>query len=371
MRKTHAPGPGNVLLSPLSPGFFSNLPLVFPQRRRDFCPPWRKIGPKPGKAQVKRPSPGFSPSFTGVSPAPPPKGRKKAPQETLRRQIEKALAARPENPRDVPRGRQPKGRAKIFATKCRKKTSFCVFFSLEKSSQKYEKTAVLSHFRSTPRWVKWSEWRDLNSRPLDPQSSALPTAPHPDNVCYYTGYPVKKQALFSKKSEFFKKSGKGLPFPLPPLGSQAHFPQNPPGVSPGDRLLLPLFQGGPHFLRQLPGLQAVVPQARKGPEGPVAAGDAAVGHPGPIVLQQIHHPQGTVFPGALPLMRKGERDFFPLPPVFTCYAVSKNFSWMASTARSPSALFSSTEILISLVEIIWMFTLRENRASNISAATPG
>ena len=371
MRKTHAPGPGNVLLSPLSPGFFSNLPLIFPQRRRDFCPPWRKIGPKPGKAQVKRPSPGFSPSFTGVSPAPPPERRKKSAPGNLRRQIRKALAARPENPRDVPRGRQPKGRAKIFATKCRKKTSFCVFFSLEKSSQKYEKTAVLSHFRSTPRSVKWSEWRDLNSRPLDPQSSALPTAPHPDNVCYYTGYPVKKQALFSKKSEFFKKSGKGLPFPLPPSGPQAHFPQNPPGVSPGDRLLLPLFQGGPHFLRQLPGLQAVVPQARKGPEGPVAAGDAAVGHPGPIVLQQIHHPQGTVFPGALPLMRKGERDFFPLPPVFACYAVSKNFSWMASTARSPSALFSSTEILISLVEIIWMFTLRENRASNISAATPG
>ena len=44
---------------------------------------------------------------------------------------------------------------------------------------------------------------------------------------------------------------------------------------------------------------------------------------------------------------------------------------MASTARSPSALLISTEILISLVEIIWMFTLRENSASNISAATPG
>ncbi len=28
----------------------------------------------------------------------------------------------------------------------------------------------------------WSEWRDLNSRPLDPQSSALPTAPHPDAI---------------------------------------------------------------------------------------------------------------------------------------------------------------------------------------------
>ena len=30
----------------------------------------------------------------------------------------------------------------------------------------------------------WSEWRDLNSRPLDPQSSALPTAPHPDSERY-------------------------------------------------------------------------------------------------------------------------------------------------------------------------------------------
>ena len=28
----------------------------------------------------------------------------------------------------------------------------------------------------------WSEWRDLNSRPLDPQSSALPTAPHPESA---------------------------------------------------------------------------------------------------------------------------------------------------------------------------------------------
>ena len=27
--------------------------------------------------------------------------------------------------------------------------------------------------------ITWSEWRDLNSRPLDPQSSALPAAPHP------------------------------------------------------------------------------------------------------------------------------------------------------------------------------------------------
>ena len=30
----------------------------------------------------------------------------------------------------------------------------------------------------------WSEWRDLHSRRLDPESSALPTAPHPDNEWY-------------------------------------------------------------------------------------------------------------------------------------------------------------------------------------------
>ena len=28
----------------------------------------------------------------------------------------------------------------------------------------------------------WSEWQDLNLRPLPPQGSALPTAPHPDKV---------------------------------------------------------------------------------------------------------------------------------------------------------------------------------------------
>ena len=28
----------------------------------------------------------------------------------------------------------------------------------------------------------WSEWQDLNLRPLPPQGSALPTAPHPDTI---------------------------------------------------------------------------------------------------------------------------------------------------------------------------------------------
>ena len=28
--------------------------------------------------------------------------------------------------------------------------------------------------------LKWSEWRDLNSRPPDPKSGVLPTELHPD-----------------------------------------------------------------------------------------------------------------------------------------------------------------------------------------------
>ena len=42
-----------------------------------------------------------------------------------------------------------------------------------------------------------------------------------------------------------------------------------------------------------------------------------------------------------------------------------------STARSLSDLCTRTDIFISLVDIICMFTLRLKRASNISAATPG
>ena len=34
--------------------------------------------------------------------------------------------------------------------------------------------------------LDWSEWRDLNPRPLAPQTSALPAAPHPDNKIYFT-----------------------------------------------------------------------------------------------------------------------------------------------------------------------------------------
>ena len=41
---------------------------------------------------------------------------------------------------------------------------------------KSPETTYLRHFRA----FCWSEWRDLNSRPLDPQSSTLPAALHPD-----------------------------------------------------------------------------------------------------------------------------------------------------------------------------------------------
>ena len=36
------------------------------------------------------------------------------------------------------------------------------------------KSSILTDF--------WSEWRDLNSRPRDPKSRTLPTAPHPDSL---------------------------------------------------------------------------------------------------------------------------------------------------------------------------------------------
>ena len=43
-----------------------------------------------------------------------------------------------------------------------------------------DKSEHITHLDNVVRIIiVWSEWRDLNSRPLDPQSSALPTALHP------------------------------------------------------------------------------------------------------------------------------------------------------------------------------------------------
>ena len=51
----------------------------------------------------------------------------------------------------------------------------------------------------------WSEWRDLNSRPLDPQSSALPTALHPDTPTSLEVSLVIIARFFPKCKLFFKK----------------------------------------------------------------------------------------------------------------------------------------------------------------------
>ena len=44
---------------------------------------------------------------------------------------------------------------------------------------------------TSPSLSLWSEWRDLNPRPLGPEPSTLPSALHPDNICctqlFYTG----------------------------------------------------------------------------------------------------------------------------------------------------------------------------------------
>ena len=40
----------------------------------------------------------------------------------------------------------------------------------------------LSQKSTLTRAFSWSEWLDLNQRPLPPQGSALPTAPHPDKL---------------------------------------------------------------------------------------------------------------------------------------------------------------------------------------------
>ena len=71
--------------------------------------------------------------------------------------------------------------------------------------KKKPQTAIYSHLRY---FIKWSEWRDLNSRPLDPQSSALPTAPHPDiqNGYYIITLFCLLQVFFLFFSFFFKFS---------------------------------------------------------------------------------------------------------------------------------------------------------------------
>ena len=58
-------------------------------------------------------------------------------------------------------------------------SSIC--FCLKDILNTNDKSEPIPHLEDSVRIIiDWSEWRDLNSRPLDPQSSALPTALHPD-----------------------------------------------------------------------------------------------------------------------------------------------------------------------------------------------
>ena len=82
---------------------------------------------------------------------------------------------------------------------------------IEKHKDGNDKSEHITHLDNVVRIIiVWSEWRDLNSRPLDPQSSALPTALHPDKLnsrsqLIHTNIVFRRmQALFSKKSKNFE-----------------------------------------------------------------------------------------------------------------------------------------------------------------------
>ena len=92
------------------------------------------------------------------------------------------------------------------------------FFDFSPFVRLAEKTEKPETFRF--RAFYWSEWRDLNSRPLDPQSSALPTALHPvilfvavpyrSQLCYISMASNKMQAFFLIFLKNFEKDKNGL-----------------------------------------------------------------------------------------------------------------------------------------------------------------
>ena len=82
----------------------------------------------------------------------------------------------------------------------------------------------------------WSEWRDLNSRPLDPQSSALPTAPHPDiksctcslpDVGYYNTENQNVKIFFKIFGDFYLKGRRRFGKSTPSVKSACGTPHPP------------------------------------------------------------------------------------------------------------------------------------------------
>ena len=79
----------------------------------------------------------------------------------------------------------------------------------------------------------WSEWQDLNLRPLPPQGSALPTAPHPDFYEKYAWSFKKPNILYHllrEKSRVLDKKMKMFEQNLYWCNENAFFVQKPCGV---------------------------------------------------------------------------------------------------------------------------------------------
>ena len=66
--------------------------------------------------------------------------------------------------------------SKVFCVLLYNRKSTRLLFAIHKNKIKIPQKTV--HFLRN----FWSEWHDLNVRPLPPQGSALPTAPHPDKL---------------------------------------------------------------------------------------------------------------------------------------------------------------------------------------------
>ena len=73
-------------------------------------------------------------------------------------------------------------------------TTDLIFVLLDNKTKKSRNRCI----STASRLFLWSEWRDLNSRPLDPQSSALPAAPHPV-VPKFSLLPASRLSAFANR----------------------------------------------------------------------------------------------------------------------------------------------------------------------------
>ena len=94
----------------------------------------------------------------------------------------------------------------------------CLSKNILNRNDKSEHTTHLDHVVRII--IVWSEWRDLNSRPLDPQSSALPTALHPDiqlllfcigvSLIILARLSTKCKSFFQNFKKYFPKKVSGI-----------------------------------------------------------------------------------------------------------------------------------------------------------------